>query len=301
MGDREDQGGEGEQASSTNVEARAEALREQGNGAYLAGQAQKAVDLYTAAIDCLDDIGAPAQLYGNRSAAHMSLGQYCEALSDANNAIGKNPLWVKGYHRAACAHKALNQHMEVYGAYACALRLEPENGWLRKQVQASKLALHQESLSRNIPSRDYFMAAYTCMPTSHHRLFILASFWNACTKVERHSVLGRFLDVLHVGEQSHVGLSAFSAEMMQNLPMDNYVDFAGQYGQWVEYFCSLATEAEKVRLMESMWEAASEEEKDTIVQDLKHFFLDPLLRPSDRELAGGEDDDDGSTDEAMGQ
>ena len=64
----------------------------QSNAACQSGDFEKAVSLYTEAIQ-LD----PANhiLYSNRSAAHIKMGQFTKALQDAIKAKELNPEWPK--------------------------------------------------------------------------------------------------------------------------------------------------------------------------------------------------------------
>ena len=64
----------------------------QSNAACQSGDFEKAVSLYSEAIQ-LD----PANhiLYSNRSAAHIKMGQFTKALSDAVKAKELNPEWPK--------------------------------------------------------------------------------------------------------------------------------------------------------------------------------------------------------------
>jgi Flp pilus assembly protein TadD len=82
------------QTSNSNNPAKAAFLEKvrQSNAACQSGDFEKAVSLYTEAIQ-LD----PANhiLYSNRSAAHIKMGQFTKALQDAIKAKELNPEWPK--------------------------------------------------------------------------------------------------------------------------------------------------------------------------------------------------------------
>lgn len=86
--------------------ARAEELKSQANEFFKNKDNEKAIKLYTEAIE-LD--GANAILYANRSFAYLRQEAFGYALNDAVQAIKCNPNYLKGYYRRAGAHMALGK------------------------------------------------------------------------------------------------------------------------------------------------------------------------------------------------
>ncbi len=67
--------------------------REEGNTAFKAGNYEKAIECYTAAIQLTSE---EAHLcYGNRSAAYLSSEHYGLAIADAEKCIDMKPDWSK--------------------------------------------------------------------------------------------------------------------------------------------------------------------------------------------------------------
>lgn len=66
-----------------------------------------------------------ASLFANRSAAHLALGLFEAALSDAQQAATLRPEWAKGHYRLGCALSALSQWSGAAAALARCLELDP--------------------------------------------------------------------------------------------------------------------------------------------------------------------------------
>lgn len=71
-----------------------------GNAAFKEGRYDQAAQHFTAAIK-LD--ANNAVLYSNRSGAYTSLGNYTDALADAERVVALQPEWAKGYSRKAAS------------------------------------------------------------------------------------------------------------------------------------------------------------------------------------------------------
>ena len=88
-------------------------LKEEANARLLAGDAAKAVELYSAALDKCDadtssDATALAEfavaVQANRAAAHLKVESWGAALADATAVIDAQPDHIKAHHRRAAAH-----------------------------------------------------------------------------------------------------------------------------------------------------------------------------------------------------
>jgi tetratricopeptide (TPR) repeat protein len=88
------------------AEEKAASLKDEGNEKFKSKDYKAAVELYSSALE-LD----PSQhtFYSNRSACHMELKNYEEALADAQKCVELKPSWAKGYNRTTTAFQALKQ------------------------------------------------------------------------------------------------------------------------------------------------------------------------------------------------
>ncbi|CAM9206905.1 unnamed protein product [Choristocarpus tenellus] len=218
------------------------------------------------------------------------MGNNEEALEDAEESIRRDPKWIKGYHRKACAHRGMGQGGLALDAYLQAAKVEPDNRWVQDQIRQAKEQVIQDSKDTAVTTVEEWLTVFECIPDSRERLCTLAHFWNHCGRDERYKIFGRFL-ILIAGKGSdqvqHTGVKHedFTTEMMVPLPMDNYQDL-DPVENWMLFFSSL-NKVDKVNVFEKMWMATNEAEKDVIVNDLRHFFLEPSL-----EARFGEDEDD---------
>jgi len=98
------------------------------DAAFKAGEFERAMRLYSVAMGCNPNQGEEgAALLGNRSLAHLRMGQPDAALSDALAATISAPAWAKGWGRKAMALKALGDHAAALAAAEHALELAPED------------------------------------------------------------------------------------------------------------------------------------------------------------------------------
>ena len=79
--------------------ATANELKQQGNSAFSAGDYDRAIELFSQAVDCVQAVPDAQQqqavLYSNRSAAYCGKRQYTEALEDAEKCVKLRPDWSK--------------------------------------------------------------------------------------------------------------------------------------------------------------------------------------------------------------
>ncbi|RLN70837.1 hypothetical protein BBJ29_003016, partial [Phytophthora kernoviae] len=99
-------------------------LRQRGNEAFKLRDFQIAKEFYSQAIEVNSSIHL---LYGNRSAACHQLGEFKEALQDAEKSIELAPSWSKGYLRKAAAFESLQDWANAVAAYEEVLRLESDS------------------------------------------------------------------------------------------------------------------------------------------------------------------------------
>ncbi|QRV88683.1 translocation protein Sec72 [Ceratobasidium sp. AG-Ba] len=112
-------------------------FKDEGNTAYKAGKWAPAIQSYTmsANIAASRPNWEPHSLareeistvLSNRSAAHLSAGDYIPALVDADVVIALRKPWTKGHFRKAKALVALQCYEEARDAIAVGLQFEPDN------------------------------------------------------------------------------------------------------------------------------------------------------------------------------
>eukprot|EP00850_Spirogloea_muscicola_P002028 SM000007S20988 [mRNA] locus=s7:1407747:1419040:+ [translate_table: standard] len=124
-------GGGGGGGNSALAVGRASALKERGNVALARGDTAKAIEYYTRALEL---VPRSHILYSNRSAAYFKLGQFQEAVLDAEWTIEIAPYYEKGYSRLGAALYALGRYQESARAYRRGADLQPgnevcEQGW----------------------------------------------------------------------------------------------------------------------------------------------------------------------------
>ncbi|KAK7389292.1 hypothetical protein VNO78_24162 [Psophocarpus tetragonolobus] len=125
----------------------AEEAKAKGNAAFAGGDFSGAIRHFSDAIAL-----APSNhvLYSNRSAAHASLKNYAEALTDAQKTVDLKPDWPKGYSRLGAAHLGLRHHRDAVSAYKAGLELDSDNAALK-----SGLADAQAAASRPPPNSPF--------------------------------------------------------------------------------------------------------------------------------------------------
>lgn len=89
----------------------ADEYKQQGNAAFTAKDYDKAIELFTKAIEVSETPNHV--LYSNRSACYTSLKKFSDALNDANECVKINPSWSKGYNRLGAAHLGLGDRSIV--------------------------------------------------------------------------------------------------------------------------------------------------------------------------------------------
>ncbi|CAM9280777.1 unnamed protein product [Chrysoparadoxa australica] len=264
-------------------------LKAKGNESFNAEDYAKAEELYTAALAAVkgeaEGLGSEegdvtaCVLLGNRSAARLLQNNIQGALEDAEAAINEDSSWLKGYHRKACALKAQEDLVGEVCAYEQALKLKPNNKWMQERKKEAAECLVEQSKAQPVPSKTYWSHVFRCLVVPKERLFVLATFWNLCTKEERLTILARFLEVV-AGPNSlktHTGVKAsdFDEDAMADLPMGNYEGLE-EHETWFK-FLHESSMADKVALFEDMWQSTDEKEKGVIMADMQFFFLKPLV------------------------
>ena len=115
----------------------AKKLKNKGNALVKEKKYKEALDCYTKAIEL--DPNDPI-LYSNRSAMHLNLHEYNEALTDADKAISIKPEYGKAYLRKGKALEGQSKPDEALKVYKLGLEKESNNAQLLEassQLEAS--------------------------------------------------------------------------------------------------------------------------------------------------------------------
>jgi len=102
----------------------AEQLKELANEHFKKQEYDKAIQLYTEAIE---KDGQNATYYGNRSIAYLKTECFGYALTDASKALELDKNYIKGYYRRAAAHMALNRFKLAVKDLETVVRVRPND------------------------------------------------------------------------------------------------------------------------------------------------------------------------------
>merc|ERR1712166_194604 len=116
----------------------AEALKAEGNDAFMDGKMDEALECYTLAI-----MSDPTlfSAYTNRSAVLHKLGRDADAETDADKAIELNKRFTKGYLRRGAAREGQGKLQEALKDFEHARALEPCNKETARQIRRVRKAL----------------------------------------------------------------------------------------------------------------------------------------------------------------
>jgi len=117
------------------TKTRAEEFKTLGNDAFAAKRYEEAIELYTQAINTVNDDHV---YYSNRSVAYFNLENYEAALKDANFAVSLNPSWARGYLRQGKALAELGRHSDAHTSFSKGVELDPTNKPIRQELEAIK-------------------------------------------------------------------------------------------------------------------------------------------------------------------
>ena len=112
----------------------AQKIKQQANECFANGQFEKAIDLYSDAIN-LDP--TDAVFYSNRSFAHLRMESYGYSLTDANKAIQLNPNFVKAYYRRASANFAMGKFKIALKDFETVAKAKPSDVDAQKRFKGS--------------------------------------------------------------------------------------------------------------------------------------------------------------------
>ena len=94
--------------------------------------------------------------YGNRSACHMMLSQFTQALADAKCSVQLDASFVKGYVRVSKCHVALGDAISAQQAIDKALQIEPNNAAaLQEKTSIQQLINYLADYNQAYQAKDY--------------------------------------------------------------------------------------------------------------------------------------------------
>ncbi|KAK6891325.1 Heat shock protein STI1 [Candida tropicalis] len=121
----------------------ADEYKAEGNKYFAAKEFEKAIDLFTKAIEVSPEPNHV--LYSNRSGSYASLKNFTKALDDAQECIKINPSWPKGYTRLATAEFGLGNLEAAKESYNKCLSLDPNNNMAKEGLKS----VEQAEFNRN--------------------------------------------------------------------------------------------------------------------------------------------------------
>lgn len=106
------------------MSSKGEELKECANEYFKKQDYDKAIDLYSSAIECDPQI---ATYYGNRSIAYLKKEFFGYALADATKALELDKNYIKGYYRRAAAQMAMNRFKEAVKDLETVVKVRPND------------------------------------------------------------------------------------------------------------------------------------------------------------------------------
>eukprot|EP01036_Dinobryon_divergens_P035329 gene35329-45751_t len=129
----------------------AEALKDQGNEAFQAGNTDLAIAYFSNAIDIDPDNHV---YYSNRSAAYMKADSKSKALKDAEKCVELAPTWSKGYSRLGAAQQSLKRFDAAIDNFKKGIELDPNNKTLWAALKACEAAFAADKKHRFAAAED---------------------------------------------------------------------------------------------------------------------------------------------------
>jgi len=210
--------------------------------------------------------------------ARLKLGRASGALSDAQRCIQIDPAFIKGYHRKALALRALSAsdcETAAYETYVDALKVCPKDLWLLREMYKAKKDMQKAHLEKAVASTDQMIKIFKFQEDVWDRLSTLAYFWNASSRTERFEIFSRFLTIGNNPEK----IKEFGHEEMNSMAITNYLAMGKRENVlWITFYRALPS-AEKVTVLEGMWNLTSPSEKDAVIKDLEHFCAKQAPHP----------------------
>ena len=134
-------------SSDPDAEAKAVALKEQGNTELVAGHFLQAIARYS---EGLQYAPTNAILLSNRAFAYIKIENYGLALVDADHAIASDPTYAKAFYRRASANYALNHFKLARKDFRAVVKLKPKDKDARAKLAACEKAVREAAFAAAI-------------------------------------------------------------------------------------------------------------------------------------------------------
>lgn len=125
-----------------------EEYKKEGNAAFASKDFNKAIELFSKAIETCDQPNHV--LYSNRSACYASLKQFKKAAEDAEECVKINPTWSKGFSRLGAANFGLGNLDEAERNYKQAMELDTTNKAAKDGLDQIHRAREQKNSSPDL-------------------------------------------------------------------------------------------------------------------------------------------------------
>ncbi|KAK8803341.1 hypothetical protein WA158_001035 [Blastocystis sp. Blastoise] len=133
--------------------------KNEGNAHFKEGRYNDSISCYSSALEACPDLEEYKKdisiFYANRAAAEIELNQYEEACKDCDQAIEKQPNYIKAYIRRATCYEKLDKLDELQADYAKILELDPSlrEYRLKKEALDKKINERNEKLKEEMLSK----------------------------------------------------------------------------------------------------------------------------------------------------
>jgi serine/threonine-protein phosphatase 5 len=133
---------------SSEIIAKAEALKDEGNEFLKRFKYAAAAEKYTEAIE----LNPTAIFYSNRAQALIKLESYGLAIQDANEALKLDPKYIKAYYRRGSANYALRKLKAALKDFKTVVTLIPKDPDAQAKFKACDKAVKEDAFMRAIES-----------------------------------------------------------------------------------------------------------------------------------------------------
>lgn len=141
-----------------------EALKNLGNEEYARGNYEEAIGLYTRAIE-LDDTNPV--FFSNRAQAHITMGNFSEAIADCDIALKIDQQFIKAYFRKALAINQMTQlpdsQTQTIALLEKVIEMDPENSEAVSMLAFAKQELKDDSHVPVAEEKERFEALFEWM------------------------------------------------------------------------------------------------------------------------------------------
>ena len=128
-----------------------ETIKKEANTCFSQGQFDKAIELYTSAIEIDPE---NAILYSNRSFAHLKMESYGYSLADATKSIELNSGYIKAYYRRASANFAMGKFKVALKDFESVAKAKPSDADAQKRFKECEKIVRKIAFEKAIAVDD---------------------------------------------------------------------------------------------------------------------------------------------------